>query len=311
MDFCFLSAYGLAFSYNKNRSAETTLQFIIKHWISLMKTYWVAYIVVFAAYFIAIGNPMQIYGNSIKALILDFMGWANLFETPMIIGVWWYMCFAQILIVLIPLFDIYCEKFGMAGYMIGFLILQYLPEGIWSIYSGPYSNYFLVSILAIICVKNRLLDKILDSKKTGIKNILECIVLLFVTALLLIFKYKFAEYDQWQVNSAVSGIAAFLIVIVVSKYLQGKMLIEGVRFLGKHSGNIFMIHAFFYTYLKEVLYWSHNALISYLTLVCLSLATSICIEGIKKLVHYNESITKLTKYILNISLLKCDEKTGE
>lgn len=71
-----------------------------------------------------------------------------------------------------------------------------------------------------------------------------------------------------------------------------------------------MIHAFFYMYLKEILYWSHNTVISYLTLVVLSVISSICIEIIKKCMHYNEAIAKLTAYILNISLFKCDKRIG-
>ena len=55
--FVFLSAYGLTYSYNKNRQTETTLQFMVKHWLSLMKTYWVVYIVIFVAYFAIVGNP--------------------------------------------------------------------------------------------------------------------------------------------------------------------------------------------------------------------------------------------------------------
>lgn len=296
--FVFLSAYGLTYSYNKNRQTETTLQFMVKHWLSLMKTYWVVYIVIFVAYFAIVGNPMQIYNNSIISLGLDFMGWANFFDTPMILSVWWYMCFAQILVFLIPIFDSYCEKFGMAGYIIGFFVLQYLPEGIQSAYSGLYSNYFLVAILAVICVKNQLLDRMLDNKKSGIKNVAECMGLFLVIVFLLIFKYKFAEFDQWQINSFISGLAAFLIVIIVSKYLQGKILVGWLNFLGKHSGNMFMIHAFFYLYLKEILYWSHNTVISYFTLVLLSVISSIGIEFIKKLLQYDERITMLMNNVL-------------
>ena len=38
-----------------------------------------------------------IYENIVH-MFLDFMGWADFFGTPTLTGVWWYMCFAQILI---------------------------------------------------------------------------------------------------------------------------------------------------------------------------------------------------------------------
>lgn len=97
------------------------------------------------------------------------------------------------------------------------------------------------------------------------------------------FKYKIREIDQWQISSALSAISTLFIVIIVSKYIRGQILVKGISFLGKHSGNIFMIHAFFYTYCQGVVYWSHNALLSYITLVCLSLLLSIVIEFIKKI----------------------------
>lgn len=297
--FAFLSAYGLTYSYNKNKEKETCLQFIVKHWLSLMKTYWIAYVCVFISYMIVVGNPMQVYENSFKRMLLDFMGWGNFFQTPMLINVWWYMCFAQILIIVIPLVDVYCEKFGMGGFVLGFFILQYLPEGITSIYSGKYSIYFLVIILGTICAKNQVLDKILQKSDKGyIKAMGKAIALICAVIVLLMFKYKIREIDQWQISSALSAISTLFIVIIVSKYIRGQILVKGISFLGKHSGNIFMIHAFFYTYCQGVVYWSRNALLSYITLVCLSLLLSIVIEFIKKFLQYNELIEKMSQQIV-------------
>lgn len=299
--FAFLSAYGLTYSYNMNRGRETSLQFIIKHWLSLMKAYWIVYICMFVFYVVAVGNPMQVYENSKKRMLLDFMGWGNFFQTPMLINVWWYMCFAQILIVMIPLIDAYCEKFGIGGFVMGFFILQYLPDGITSIYSGKYSIYFLVIILGAVCAKNQLLDKILQNSDMGrIEKAGKGIGLICISILLLMFKYKIREIDQWQISSAVSAIVTLLIVIVVSKYIQGGIAEKILGFWGKHSGNIFMIHAFFYTYCKNVVYWSHNAVVSYITLACLSLFASMIIEFIKRMLHYNEAMKRVSQWVVEV-----------
>ena len=60
-----------------------------------------------------------------------------------------------------------------------------------------------------------------------------------------------------------------------------------------------MIHAFFYLYLKEILYWSHNSVIIYLTLVLLSVMSSIGIEFIKNILHYDKNITILMNNVLD------------
>ena len=54
--FVFLSAYGLVYQYRKHKEEQTALQFIIKHWFSLMKGYWFVYLCVFVGNFFAAGN---------------------------------------------------------------------------------------------------------------------------------------------------------------------------------------------------------------------------------------------------------------
>lgn len=295
--FVFLSAYGLSYQYKRHKGEENPMQFILKHWISLMKSYWIIYVIIFILYRIFVGNPLQVYENDLKKVFLDFMGWADFFHTPMLTGVWWYMCFAQLLIIVMPIVYIYCEKLGTAGFIIGFLVLQYMPDGIQSIYGGKYSNYFLIVILAVICMKTQFFDQVLKVKENRTKNTIELIVEVLMIVILLTFKYKFKETDQWQINSVVSAISAFLIIILVSKYFRRKNITKILQFLGKYSGDIFMLHAFFYTFCPGMIYWSHNALLSYLTLLGVSLAIAIIIEKIKQGLHYDEMIGRVAQNI--------------
>lgn len=291
--FVFLSAYGLSYQYKVHKDEESPMQFILKHWISLMKTYWFCYVIILMLYILIVGNPLVVYEYNLKKVFLDFMGWSDFFHTPMLTGVWWYMCFAQILIVLIPIVVAFCEKIGLASLPIGFLLLQYMSGGIQSVYGGKYSNYFMVVILAVICMENQFFDIILQSRESRLQNIGEIIMLGGALAILLVFKYQFKEIDQWQINSVVSANAAFLIIILVSKYLKGKRITKILIFLGKYSGNIFMTHAFIYIYCSDVVYYSHNAVLSYITLLGISLVLAVIIEKIKQIIHYNEAIERI------------------
>ena len=118
--FVFLSAYGLSLQYQKRGGAnsESTLQFLIRRWFSLMKAFWPVYVFVFFGYW----------------------------------------CLAQIIVLLIPLIDSLCERLGMAVVPIGFLLPQFIPDSIHSKYGGSYLNYFLVILLAAACAKGDVLN---------------------------------------------------------------------------------------------------------------------------------------------------------
>lgn len=295
--FIFISAYGLAYQY-MHRKDESKLQFIVKRWISLMRTYWFVYVAVFVMCWLASKSPFEIYNNSAFNWLLDFMGWADFFGTPMLIGVWWYMCFAQMLILVIPLVNCMCKHLGWSSYFLTFLIMQYLPNGIKSPYGGRYSNYFLVVFLAVLCARNQIFDRILKQQRSKRKELLGFVVSSIMVILLLGAKFRFTDIDQWQFNSLLSSIVAFLICYITGKYCNNKYLVHMLLFLGKHSGNIFMIHAAFYTYYPKCVYWSGNAVISYCSLLILSLVFSVLFEFVKKHIHYNEVFQKGTNVLV-------------
>ena len=161
--FVFVSAYGLTYQYIQDRG-KNKCKFIFRRWISLMSTFWFIYPFVFALLCFAKSSPMEKYENNIFYLILDLFGWADFFGTPMLTGVWWYLCFGQILILFIPFVNVLCEKLGWSSFLVVFIIMQYLPDGIKSMNGGRYSNYFLVVVLAVLCCRNLVFDKILEKK---------------------------------------------------------------------------------------------------------------------------------------------------
>lgn len=290
--FVFISAFGLSYQY-LNRKEENTTQFIIRRWFSLMKGYWVVYAAVFIGYLCFVKSPFEVYKGKLINCFLDFIGWADFFGTPMLSSVWWYMCFGQVLILLIPVFCKLPEEGGVYSILILFLILQYLPEGIVSAFGGKYSNYFLVILFAVQCVKCQWFDKILRKNSSNIKYICKGIAIFLGLTVILMVKYKFSSIDQWQFNTLLSSIAAFLICYLVSEYCRGKYIEKLLYFLGKHSGNIFMFHVFLYTYFPKYVYWSGNAFISYCSLLALNIMASIIFETIKKYSYYNQRIKKL------------------
>jgi len=69
-------------------------------------------------------------------------------------------------------------------------------------------------------------------------------------------------------------------------------------FLGKHSGNMFMIHGIIYAFFPSLVFFSHNVVLSVVTLLMVSLLVSIIIELLKKILHYDSVIARFSDDIL-------------
>ena len=279
---------------------QTTLSFYVKRWLSLIKSFLPAYIFVFIGYWIIRGNPFaKVYSSNPLRMLLDVVGIADLFQSPMIIAVWWYMSLAQMIILVIPLLYKLVQNFGFGSYILVYMLLQFLPDGVKSNYGGKYLNYLLVAVLAVCMENASIWESLLKKRGRLYKSILEFVLLFALIVGLIFVKVKIQSVDSWQIGGFVSGVATLLIVILVTKYLSPKPIDLVLRFLGGHSGNIFMIHAFLYGPCKFIVFWSHNAIISYFTLLILSVCVSVILEFIKKVTRYNALFNTVSKKITN------------
>lgn len=79
--------------------------------------------------------------------------------------------------------------------------------------------------------------------------------------------------------------------------VTNKIVEKVLSFLGKHSGNIFMTHALIYTFYPNVVYYTKNVILSWLTLLSISLCLSIVLEKLKELTKYNCLIKNIENMI--------------
>ena len=133
--FAFLSAYGLTIQYNKieNPSMKDRWQFIKKRYFSLMKPFWFVFVLIFILSFFIFKNPIDIFEHSLLNGVLCFLGLSDLFGKPMLSSVWWYMCFAQVELLMIPFLVDICKKYGPIAVIASFIFMQFLNfEGVKS-----------------------------------------------------------------------------------------------------------------------------------------------------------------------------------
>lgn len=89
----------------------------------------------------------------------------------------------------------------------------------------------------------------------------------------------------WTFYSIAAAVFCLLITRIAIGYVG-----QTLAFLGRHSGNIFLVHMLFVYNIPQVIYATKTIFFSWLTLLLLSLLASLLIEKIKKLIHYNQVI---------------------
>lgn len=155
--FVFLSAYGLTYKYIHTK--DNPFRFVLKAIISLMKQFWLIYLVILFVYLLFQKGSLGIYQNNIIYMVINFFGLSDFFHTPTILGAWWYITLAILLIVLIPFISDSCRKYGWLVLLFSYIIIQLLNPSLGSSYGGNYFNYFPTMICGVLCAIYQILDR--------------------------------------------------------------------------------------------------------------------------------------------------------
>lgn len=287
--FAFISAYGLSVKYNSNK--EQAGIFVIKQWLKLMWKWWIVWLFMIIFYATFKGNPQKLYHNSFMELFLDFFEWNDFMEKPRVLGNW-YLCFAQLIIIFIPLLNKLCDKFGYLSLPITYITIQFLGDGIISTGGGNYSQYFLVVVAGVCFAKNSLG---LLKYRTNIKaRVIEIIGYPLFAFVLLIYQYTL-KIDSRQISSVLKMLAVVCLVITIVKYIVG-LLRRALIYFGKNSAVIFMTNVFFYMEFPQLIFWSNSPIISYISLVIITLTCGCLISAIGEKTGYYKLLDKILYY---------------
>lgn len=291
--FVFLSAYGLSVQFQK-RGSQTVTQYVAKRWFLLMKSFWPMY-VVGALIYVVFGKQSIVagYEGNMLYMLFDFFGWADFFRTPMLASVWWYMCMAQVIVIFVPLIYYACEKLGGSIVPIVFVLLQYIQGGIQSTTGGSYARYLMAVVLGCLLVKYDVLNKLLSRSISGARKVTEGVLIILFIIFLLYSGRMLSGVDKWNLRGVIYAFAAASISYFVAMYLDYKVFNTVFGFLGKYSGNIFMSHTFIYRFIPDLVYWSKEPVLQYLSLLIVSLLIAMLAEWIKGITKYNELEQKL------------------
>ncbi|MBQ7653768.1 MAG: acyltransferase family protein [Clostridia bacterium] len=300
--FVFLSGYGITISMKKLKDGDklASRRQVAKRYFSLMSGFWFVYIVCLVTVLVFDRSILSCYSannlfNSIYFAFVDFMGLANLFGTPTMIGTWWYMSLAVIIVVAVPILYKLYERFGT----VALLVVTMCLCGIFEQKNYDMVRWFFTLALGMIFAEKDLLAKFKSFKFVKFKVLDYVIKLVLYTAALVACFYA-RNYADWTVSYLRDGIIPVVVVMWLYTVLfEIKPIYVVLKYLGYHSMNIFLSHTLLRGYLlKGFIYSKGNFLVIFLILILLSLGFAIVIDLLETFTGYKKFTKFVTKKIM-------------
>ena len=288
--FVFMTGYGMWVSYESQKKKTTMSNYIKKRMVTLMTGFLIIFVVT-EILAIPTGRFIEVYGHDFRSvvyMIIDALGLAKLLGTPLFCLTWWYMSLAIVLIMIFPFVHSIMEKYQWVVVVASIIVPRACGFG----QSTDLFRYLLAYTLGMYFAQHDLLarikEKFMEQNVAG--KLLSLIVSLI--GLAVIIKCRQNAWIGWKYLDFWDGFAAMYMIVISYIYiLNGKWIVIGLGFLGKHSMNIFLIHSFYRdVFFHEFTYSFYYAWLDYIVLMAISLVTSIVLEWFKKLIRYEKFI---------------------
>ncbi|MCR5553999.1 MAG: acyltransferase, partial [Bacteroidales bacterium] len=301
--FTFLSAYGIYLSYQKKINTcneEVNLKniyiLVFKRLISLLTGYWFVFLTVqlYSLIVVRDGRYLRVYGSGTKGVLfflIDFLGLAELFNTPTFLATFWYMSLAILIVLLMP-FLVMCYKKIGAILLIAFSVLFAVLFPVNSKHTMAYLPWYLTCLCLgmVSASRNWLVSfKKLSGESNCLKRASKAAIELIIIAL---FLYCRQTTRNTLLLPIWDSLLPFLIVVFMFEYINNIPVVgSSLQFLGVHSMNIFLIHNF----IRVIWYFKFTYSFRYAPLIVIvllgvSLAVSFVLENLKRLLRYDRAI---------------------
>ena len=300
--FVFLSGYGITISMKKLKSGDRLAgrKQVAKRYFSLMSGFWFVYLVCIVTVLIFDKSILSCYKannifNSIYFAFVDFMGLAKLFGTPTMIGTWWYMSLAVIIVVAVPVMYKLYDKFGSVAVLVASMCLC----GIYTIENYDLVRWFFILALGIIFADRDLLAKFKAIRFIKNSKIVDYLIKLVVYTVILVGAFYARVYADWTVSYLRDGIVPVIVIMWLYTILfEIKPIFFVLKYLGRHSMNIFLSHTLLRGYLlKSFIYSKGNFLVIFALLIILSLGFAVIIDLLEEFTGYKKFTAFVTKKI--------------
>lgn len=306
--FAFLSAYGLmkTLSYKDpelNLSAGYCTDFIIKRVISLLGAFFMPFLIgEITTVAILKEHPYGEGLTMVMNMLADMLGLGGILRTPMLIGTWWYMSFAIVIICFVPFAAALYKKFGAAS-IVPFALLPVLFDKslVSAAGTGNMTRWFLTISLGVIFAESDLLVKLKKQQLCKDKKLSKLLKFVIMTVVLFaLFRLRISSWGMEHFHYYISSILPVFFVCYMFEFINDIPIVNTVlAFFGDHSSNIFFIHTFIRArWFPKFTYSFKYPIVTYLFMLALSIAISYFIKGVDKLLKRDAIVKKITESVL-------------
>ena len=283
--FLILSGYGLYKSWNSLKrklggtiSFKDQMLFVKNHLLKMMFGFWFVYLIFVPLGFLFGRSPIEIYEHNIFYALLDFLGIADLCNTPLYNTTWWFMGIIILYYLLFPLWMKLCEKSPLLLLSIGLFLnfAFFIPD------RGNSRAHILSFLLGIVIASVGGFEAF---RKLLIKPLWAVLSTLLMMGGFALFRY---DNGQTLILDAFFGFSIILLSYLILSQIP--ILRKVLEEMGRYSASIFMFHSFLYLYygvLSDLLYSLKYAPLIFLVMAAASYGLSRLIELLKRLIRYD------------------------
>ena len=235
---------------------------------------------------------MAQYGN-IWRVILDFFCLSDIFGQQHILGVWWYMGLALLIVLAVPLLIKITDKIGYFIIPLTYALILIVPDLINNDERiGPYQGYYLAAVLGVIAARKGLLNKYtayIEKVSSGFTIVLSLIFILAAASLGLTIGIA-ETLSAFYVPQLIKTVIAVIIILLCVNIAKTDLIAKAMEFMGSLSDDMFIIHIVINVLFGFIIWHIDIPIVIYSLLLILSIIFTWIFKQIKKLAGYDKLV---------------------
>lgn len=295
--FAFVSGYGLHRSFVKVQSSaraerrNSVSTWVFKRYVSTFSRFWLIVLITWIACLLFGPYVQTAYFEDVPlvegvtSMFLELTGIGQLMGLPSLITAWWYMGAALAYILLTPLI---CHSIERSGWVatLGLLFLFPRVAGGFPGYNAWLSFLPAYTLGMVFSSQDWFVAIRTYVEEQRIRYEFAITFALMATIMTAWLVLKLPTKLFWDVSWGLFAIP--LIVLLYLVFMPQSVIRSALTHLGRRSADVYLVHNVYRSILcPSFVYGTPHILTTFALLLFLSLATSLCLDLVCGLIHYD------------------------